>query len=207
MALNSVTMKNMKAGKKASNRGRLFILSAPSGAGKTTLCKRLIKRFEDIIYSISYTTREPRKDEKNGVDYYFISKDEFGKRIKEAKWAEWAEVHGNFYGTSAEHLNNAMLSGKDILLDIDVKGATQILKHYPESITIFIMPPSFEALKIRMESRCSDAREVIEQRLKNAKKEMAQRRLYKHEIINDNLDKATSELFALVEKYRAGGLV
>lgn len=196
----------MDASKAASKHGCLFILSAPSGAGKTTLCKRLMKRFDDIIYSISYTTRAPRKDEKNGFDYFFISKEEFEKKIREDKWAEWAEVHGNFYGTSAEYLYNSLLSGKDILLDIDVKGTMQILKRYPDSITIFIMPPSFEDLRIRMELRDSDNREVMEKRLKNAKKEMAQRRLYKHEIINDNLDKATKELFTLVEKYRTGNL-
>ncbi|MBU4009436.1 MAG: guanylate kinase [Proteobacteria bacterium] len=180
------------------------MISAPSGAGKTTLCKRLMNKFDDMTYSISYTTRTSRKDEKNGVDYYFISKEEFEKRIREDKWAEWAEVHGNFYGTSSQYLNNALLSGKDILLDIDVKGTMQILKRYPESITIFIMPPSFEDLRIRMESRGSDNREVMEKRLKNAEQEMSKRSLYKHEIINDNLDKATMELIALVEKYRAG---
>ncbi len=194
----------MDSGKTTSNRGRLFILSAPSGAGKTTLCKRLIKRFDDMSYSISYTTRAARKDEKNGVDYFFISKEDFENKIREGKWAEWAEVHGNFYGTSAECLRNALLSGKDILLDVDVKGTMQILKRYPESITIFIMPPSLKALKIRMESRSSETSEAIEQRLKNAEKEISQKSLYKHEIINDSLDKATSELFELVETYRAG---
>lgn len=204
MTSRSVMKKNTDAGKPAEKHGCLFIISAPSGAGKTTLCKRLMNKFDDMTYSISYTTRTSRKDEKNGVDYYFISKEEFEKRIREDKWAEWAEVHGNFYGTSSQYLNNALLSGKDILLDIDVKGTMQILKRYPDSITIFIMPPSFEDLRIRMESRGSDNREVMEKRLKNAEQEMSKRSLYKHEIINDNLDKATIELIALVEKYRAG---
>ncbi|MGB5155905.1 guanylate kinase [Desulfobacterium sp. N47] len=205
MPLKADTTNKADTGKAPSKHGCLFIISAPSGAGKTTLCKRLMDRF-DIIYSVSYTTRAPRKDERNGVDYFYISKEEFEKKIREDKWAEWAEVHGNFYGTSAEYLNDALLSGKDILLDIDVKGTLQILKRYPDSITIFIMPPSFDDLRIRMESRGSDNREVIEKRLRNAKQEMAQRNLYKHEIINDNLDKATSQLFMLVEKYRSGNL-
>ncbi|MFH2044731.1 MAG: guanylate kinase [Pseudomonadota bacterium] len=205
MTLRSVTKKDTDTAN-ALKPGRLFIVSAPSGAGKTTLCKRLLARFTDMIYSISYTTRAPRIDEKNGVDYFFISKKDFETKIIEGKWAEWAKVHGNFYGTSAEYLNDAILSGKDILLDIDVKGTMQIIKRYSDSITIFIMPPSLEELKIRMESRGTDTREVIENRLKNAKEEMAQKNLYKHEIINDSLDKATFELFALVEKYRAGSL-
>ncbi len=205
MPLKADTTNKADTGKAPSKHGCFFIISAPSGAGKTTLCKRLMDRF-DIIYSVSYTTRAPRKDERNGVDYFYISKEEFEKKIREDKWAEWAEVHGNFYGTSAEYLNDALLSGKDILLDIDVKGTLQILKRYPDSITIFIMPPSFDDLRIRMESRGSDNREVIEKRLRNAKQEMAQRNLYKHEIINDNLDKATSQLFMLVEKYRSGNL-
>lgn len=205
MTLRSVTGKDTDTSKTLKH-GRLFIISAPSGAGKTTLCKRLLAHFTDMIYSISYTTRAPRKDEQNGVDYFFISKKEFEKKITEGKWAEWAKVHGNFYGTSAEYLNDAILSGKDILLDIDVKGTMQIIERYSDSITIFIMPPSFEELKIRMESRGMDSVEVIEKRLKNAKEEMAQKNLYKHEIINDSLDKATFELIALVEKYRAGSL-
>ena len=112
----------------ASVKGRLFILSAPSGAGKTTLCRALMEHFSDMLYSVSYTTREPRKDEISGNDYHFISKEDFSKKIKEGKWAEWAEVHGNFYGTSAEFLDKALAAGKNILLDIDVEGTMQILK-------------------------------------------------------------------------------
>jgi len=189
-----------------SGEGRLFILSAPSGAGKTTLCSALMKHFKDMLYSVSYTTRNPRKGEINGVDYHFISKDDFIEKIREGKWAEWAEVHGNYYGTSALFLNDALSSGKNVLLDIDVKGTRQILKKYPDSITIFIMPPTPEILRMRIESRGADSRAVIEKRMKNAEKEMAQRDLYRHVIVNDNLMAAVAEIVSIVEMYRRGSM-
>jgi len=182
--------------------GRLFIISAPSGAGKTTLCKAILKYFKDMLYSISYTTRDPRKCEIDGTDYHFISKEDFTKGIEKGKWAEWAEVHGNFYGTSGEFLQRALESGHDLLLDIDVQGTVNILRNYPESITIFIMPPSSEALKIRMEARGTDKPEVIARRLVNAEKEMAQKDRYHHVIVNDDLTRATEELISVIEKYR-----
>ena len=189
----------------ASGKGRLFILSAPSGAGKTTLCRALMEHFSDMLYSVSYTTREPRKDEISGADYNFISKEDFAGKIQEGKWAEWAEVHGNFYGTSAGFLNEALASGRDVLLDIDVEGTRQILKRYPDSITIFIMPPTPGILRKRIESRRSDSREVIERRLKNAEKEMSLRGIYMHVIVNDSLQEAVAELVGIVEMYGKGG--
>lgn len=188
-----------------SGKGRLFILSAPSGAGKTTLCRALMKHFNDMIYSVSYTTRKPREDEVNGVDYHFISKEDFTEKARKGKWAEWAEVHGNYYGTSAEFLNELLASGRDILLDIDVAGTIQILKRYPDSITIFIMPPTPEILRKRIESRGTDSREVIERRLKNAEKEISQRDLYRHVVVNDSLQEAVAGLVGIVELYRKGG--
>jgi guanylate kinase len=188
----------------ASGRGRLFILSAPSGAGKTTLCRALMEHFRGMPYSVSYTTREPRKDEISGADYHFISKEDFAGKIKEGKWAEWAEVHGNFYGTSAEFLDKELSTGKNILLDIDVEGTMQILKRYPDSITIFIMPPTTEILRKRIESRGADSLEVIERRMKNAEREMAQRDLYRHVIVNDSLHKAVAEIVSIVERYGKG---
>ena len=189
---------------RASGTGRLFILSAPSGAGKTTLCRALMEHFSDMLYSVSYTTREPRKDEISGADYHFISKENFAGKIKEGKWAEWAEVHGNFYGTSAEVLNEALASGREVLLDIDVEGTKQILKRYPDGITIFIMPPTPEILRKRIESRGSDSREVIERRLQNAEKEISLRGMYMHVIVNDSLQKAVTELVSIVERYGKG---
>ena len=183
-------------------RGHLFIISAPSGAGKTTLVKAALEQFTDMLYSISYTTRKPRADERNGVDYHFVSKQEFKKGIKRGHWAEWAEVYGNYYGTSAEFIEKSLSSGYDILLDIDVQGTLQILQHYPDSVTIFILPPSMNTLRKRLEMRASDSKAVIEKRLVNARKEMAQKKMYRHTIVNDKLPAAIEELSAIFKKYR-----
>jgi guanylate kinase len=180
----------------------LFIISAPSGAGKTTLCQALLKKFPDFIYSISYTTRPPRGNEKNGKDYFFIEKEAFEKKLKQDYWAEWANVHGNFYGTSREFLDYYLTRGRNILLDIDVQGTRQILENYPNSVTIFIMPPSLEILRIRLEYRATDSIEVIERRLKDAEKEIEQSHIYRHIIVNDKLNETIDHLTNLVDIYR-----
>jgi guanylate kinase len=186
----------------AQNHGHLFIISAPSGAGKTTLAKAVLERYRDMLYSVSYTTRNPRAVEQDGVDYHFISKQDFERGIKEGQWAEWARVYGNYYGTSGKFIDNGLASGRDILLDIDTQGTIQILKKYPESVTVFILPPSMKALKKRLEMRGTDSRQVIEKRLIYAKEEIAQKDLYRHIIVNDNLSKAIEELSAVIKKYR-----
>ena len=183
--------------------GFLFIISAPSGAGKSTLCRAVLDRFSDLVYSVSYTTRSPRSGEQNGVDYHFIVKDEFEKGIASGRWAEWAEVHDHYYGTSADFLDGELSVGRDILLDIDIQGTRQILQRYPDGVTIFIMPPSLETLKSRLQSRDTDSPEVIAVRLKNARDEMAQKDFYRHIITNDRLTDAVAELIALFEKYRS----
>jgi guanylate kinase len=189
---------NSGAASAKPHKGRLFILSAPSGAGKTTLCKTLLKRFPDLKYSISHTTRSPRKDEQNGVDYFFISKNEFEKNIQDGKWLEWARVHDHYYGTSLDFIEQSLAEGKNILLDIDVAGARQVLSRLPHSVTIFILPPTFETLKHRLESRGTDSQEVIARRLKNAEDEMAQKHLYQHHVVNDSLDEAIAQLSAII---------
>ena len=186
-----------------NKRGFLFIISAPSGAGKSTLCRAVRDRFTDLVYSVSYTTRSPRSGEQKGVDYHFIVKDEFEKGIASGRWAEWAEVHDHYYGTSADFLDGELSIGRDILLDIDIQGTRQILQRYPDGVTIFIMPPSLETLKSRLQSRGTDSPEVIAVRLKNAREEMAQKNLYRHIITNDRLTDAVAELIAIFEKYRS----
>jgi len=184
-----------------SKQGRLFIISAPSGGGKTTLSKAVLNRFNDILYSVSYTTRSPRNGEQDGVDYYFIQKKDFEKRIESGHWAEWAEVHGNYYGTSAEFLDRGLASGRDIFLDIDVQGTFQILENYPDSVTIFIMPPSLETLRKRLEMRRSESRSTIKRRLLTAEKEMAQKGFYRYVVVNDQLSASIDKLIAIIEKY------
>lgn len=154
-----------------------------------------------MIYSVSYTTRKPRPGEKNGKDYHFIKNEEFEKKIEKDQWAEWAKVHGNYYGTPVEFLDKGLASGFDILLEIDVQGAVLILERYPESITIFIMPPSLKILMKRLEKRGTDSKKVIENRLLNAEKEIAKKNIYRHIIINDQLPKAIGELVSVIEQY------
>jgi guanylate kinase len=181
--------------------GNLFVVSAPSGSGKTTLCKALLKHYPDIVYSISTTTREPREGEKDGVDYHFMEKEAFIEKLNSRCWAEWALVHDHYYGTSAEFLNEMLLSGKDILLDIDVQGMRQILEHYPDAVTIFIMPPSLDELRNRLEKRGTDNRETIEKRLGNAEEEISSQELYRYVIINDRLEEAINEFIEIVGSY------
>ena len=181
----------------------LFIIAAPSGGGKSTLCREALKRFSDMHYSVSYTTRKRRPGEQDGVDYHFIAKRDFRNGIKTGKWAEWAVVHGHYYGTSADFLAKGLAEGRDILLDLDVQGTRQILARYPGSVAIFIMPPSLEVLRERLEARGTDSAESIAIRLKNAEKEIAQLDLFQHVIINEQLSKAVQELISIIQKYRA----
>jgi len=183
--------------------GRLFIISAPSGAGKTTLRQAALARLPDLSYSVSVTTRPPRAGERNGCDYVFISSDEFEAGIRAGRWAEWARVHGHYYGTSAEVLEQARAAGRDVLLDIDVQGAQQICRRFPGSVTIFIMPPSLEVLEQRLRSRGTDRPEAIALRLDNARREMDQRHGYRHILVNDDLDAAIEALMAILNSYRS----
>ncbi len=185
-------------------KGKLFIVSAPSGAGKTTLCNALRSRFPTLAYSVSHTTRTPRKNEVDGRDYFFISKERFKKKIKQGKWAEWAQVHGNYYGTSAEQLNEWLTAGRHILLDIDAAGAAQIKSIFPQSIAVFIMPPSIEALEKRLRSRGTDSEEEIRKRIAHAHREIAGRDFYDHVIVNDRLEDAIEALSGLIHRYTAG---
>jgi guanylate kinase len=197
-ALSSVA----KTASKSKQPGHLFIISAPSGAGKTTLRCAILQHFSDLLYSISYTTRNPRHGEVDGTDYHFISRAEFEAGIDDGRWAEWAAVHGNYYGTSAEFLIRNLNAGKDVLLDIDVQGTQKILRRFPECITIFLMPPSLKVLKDRLQSRGTDSAETIALRLKNAEVEMAQKKKYRHVIINDQLDDAIADLASIIDRYK-----
>ncbi len=185
-------------------QGRLFIISAPSGAGKSTLCRLLMARVPDLRYSVSTTTRAPRQGEVDGKDYWFTDPETFETGIKTDRWAEWAEVHGNYYGTSATFIDQQRADGHDVLLDIDVQGAAQIQTKYPHAITIFIMPPSMAVLRQRLEQRGTDTPATIEKRLANARIEMAQGASYRHTVVNDHLEEAVGTLIDIVQRYRNG---
>lgn len=184
--------------------GRLFIVSAPSGAGKSTLCSAVRKQLGDLAYSVSYTTRPPRKGERRAEDYHFISEAEFHQGIGEGRWAEWARVHGNYYGTSARWIQETLNSGRDILMDIDLQGARQMVRRFPDAITIFIMPPSLAELERRLRQRAADSLPDIDLRLQNAREEIDQRSFCRHELLNDDIGKAIQALVDLIQGYRQG---
>lgn len=176
------------------NKGKLYVVSAPSGAGKTTLIKEVLSRFKTLSYSVSHTTRVPRKKEQQGIDYYFITQEEFQEKISQDYWLEWAEVHGNYYGTSKDFIKTSLNQGKSLILDIDVQGTCKVIKSGLEMVTIFIMPPSIEILSQRLKNRGSDSKKVIDLRIENAKIEIAKNNMYQYVVINDDLVKAREEL-------------
>lgn len=183
-------------------RGHLFIFSGPSGAGKGTVREKVFKKIDNISYSVSCTTRKPREGEIDGRDYHFISVDEFKHEIAENMFIEWAEVHGNFYGTSRTFIEPLLEQGKDVMLEIDVQGALQVKKKMPECVTVFLSPPSMQILEKRLRGRGSNDEEDIKLRMKNAEIEMSYANSYDHKIINDDVDKASEELINLINSYR-----
>jgi guanylate kinase len=178
--------------------GLILIISAPSGAGKTTLCNHLLKRFPSMRESISYTTRPPRPGEVAGRDYCFVSYDQFQAMIAEDAFAEWAEVHGNLYGTALKTLEEARKNGIDLVLDIDCQGALKLKENFEGGAYVFILPPSMAELRRRLENRSSDAQEVIERRIARAAEEIREARWYDYIIINDVFDTAFEDLSAIV---------
>ena len=181
------------------HEGRLIVLSAPSGAGKSTLCRMLRQRRPALRYSISYTTRPIRGGEVDGQDYFFVDERTFKAGIAEGRWLEWARVHDHYYGTASDFIDRTMAAGHDLLLDIDVQGAEQLVQRYPRAVTIFIMPPSMDELQKRLAKRGTDPPDVIVARLRNARKEMAASSRYRHIVVNDQLDQAVEELLAIMD--------
>ncbi len=187
-------------------KGIIFIISAPSGAGKTTLCKEVIDIFGNLRHSVSYTTRKARPAEVHGQDYFFVSPDEFQRMVNAGEFAEWAEVHGNLYGTAIKTLEEYRSRGIDVILDIDCQGAHQLKERYQGGIFIFILPPSYKELRRRLECRNSDSADVIERRIESAAGEIRESRWYDYIIVNDVFSKAVEELKSIMiaERCRAG---
>ncbi len=184
-------------------QGILFIISAPSGAGKTTLASCLFQEAPDLRPSISYTTRAPRKGEVNGRDYHFVNEEQFVQMRNAGAFAEWASVHEFCYGTPRAPVDDAIKQGRDLLLDIDVQGATQLKAMYPEAVSLFVFPPSWHELERRLRGRGTDTEAVITRRLHRAREEAREFSAYDYWIVNDNLERAVSLLYAILTAERA----
>jgi len=183
-------------------KGMIIIVSAPSGAGKTSICDAVIRDDKNIVYSISTTTRKPRIGEKNGREYLFVDEKKFKQDIKNGKFIEWAQVHGNYYGTGKTVLQNTLSKGKDVLLDIDVQGALSIKKKYKDALMLFVMTPTLKELKKRLIKRNKDSKETINIRIENAKKEIKYVNSYDYLILNDKLQKSINDVKAVINAER-----
>lgn len=181
-----------------SNRGNLIILSAPSGSGKTSLAERVVPGLGNIRFSISHTTRKRREGERHGHEYFFVTVSEFKEMIDKDKFLEWAEVYGNFYGTSRQFVESQLESGCDVLLDVDIQGAFRVSEQKPEAVLVFVMPPSYSELEERLRGRGLDNDEVIRTRLKIARDEIKSYKKYDYVIINRDLDQSVLELKAVI---------
>ncbi|MBP1608172.1 MAG: guanylate kinase [Acidobacteria bacterium] len=184
------------------SRGCLFIVSGPSGSGKTVMASAVLKSLPNLKFSVSYTTRAPRGREHDGVEYHFVSKERFESLIRGNALIEWAQVYGNYYGTEEKSIDDLLGQGLDVLLDIDIQGAATIRSKRPDAVSVFIMPPSYQVLRERLESRKLDKKYVIEQRLRISCEEITRYKDFDYLIINDELSRSTDELRAIIVSSR-----
>ncbi len=182
------------------SKGILFIVSAPSGSGKTTIIKRILKEFPEIVYSVSATTRKKRLDEKDGEDYFFISEKNFKECIERDEFAEWEKFYDYYYGTFKKFIDENLIKGKNVLLEIDVKGAVNIKHKYPDAVLIFIVPPSFEELKKRLKNRQTENEIDYQKRIERAELELSQKDKFDYFVNNLEIDSAVADLKSLIEK-------
>jgi guanylate kinase len=186
----------------SERRSNLIVISAPSGTGKSTVLERVLKEVDGLRFSVSHTTRAPRPGEKDGVQYRFVSREAFLAMVDGGEFLEWADVHGQLYGTSRTEYDAACSAGVDLLLDIDVKGATQVRARVSEAIGVFILPPSFAALEARLRGRAQDSVESIETRLQNARREVAQFREYDYVVVNEELESCVHLVKCIIQAAR-----
>ena len=187
----------------ASSRGTLFVVSSPSGGGKGTIIRHVLDVVENLSYSVSFTTRAPRQTEVNGREYFFVSRETFDEMVLAGEFLEWACVHGNYYGTAKRQVVQETAAGVDIVLEVDVQGAASVRQLLLDSVSVFILPPSYEVLKGRLIARGTDTPEELEVRLRNAPQELRQYSAFDYVIINDEVDRAAAQLASIIYAERA----
>jgi guanylate kinase len=182
--------------------GNIFVISAPSGTGKTTIVKKLLNDVPNLVLAVSYTTRFARPQEKDGVDYFFVDKVQFKEMVRSGGFIEWAEVHGQTYGTPKKEVEESLAKGLDVLLDIDTQGAAKVKQKYPDAVLVFLLPPSFDELERRLRSRGTNTEEDVEKRIENAREEYVRRHEYDYQVVNDELEEAFDEVVEIIDYYR-----
>jgi guanylate kinase len=187
----------------APSRGTLFVVSSPSGGGKGTIIRHVLAVVDNLSYSVSYTTRAPRQSEVDGREYFFVSRETFDEMVRAGEFLEWACVHGNFYGTSKKQIMEETAAGADLILEVDVQGAASVRQLLMDSVSIFILPPSYEVLRQRLIARGTDSPQQLEVRLRNAPEELKQYSSFDYVIINDEIDKASAQLASIIYAERA----
>ena len=187
----------------ASSRGTLFVVSSPSGGGKGTIIRHVLDVVDNLSYSVSFTTRAPRQTEVDGREYFFVNRETFDEMVAAREFLEWACVHGNFYGTSKKQIIEQTAAGADIILEVDVQGAASVRQLLMDSVSIFILPPSYEVLRQRLIARGTDSPAALEVRLRNAPEELKQYSAFDYVIINDEIERASGQLASIIYAERA----
>lgn len=182
-----------------SKAGLVVVITAPSGSGKTTIYRKLLDRRKDLSFSVSYTTRKRRPEETDGVDYFFISREEFERKISRGDFVEWAAVHGDLKGTDRKHLEECLAQSVACILDVDVQGAVSIMNAFPEALTIFIEPPSLDDLKTRLLRRGTESEDELRVRLRNAEKELEYKNRFQYIVVNDEVEKAVNRIEEIID--------